>query len=145
MCGTVCPADLCRLPSCWSDSRCVRTCATELMPLETDTRPLPRTISRLGLELRSLLRPSVLKVTLVATVLLLTTVMACRGLLWCRVVTVTLSVVETEADERLMLKALQVSLRWVGNGVSLLPPPTALTWLCCLARTPRGQYRRLML
>lgn len=113
-----------------------------LIPRETDTPPLPRTIRR---PLSPLTPPTFLQITLLANVLLLTTVIIRFGLFPSPPVYVTLTVIERVAPLRLVTKVLRVSLPGPGKFERLLSPCKALKCRHCLARSPRAQYRRFML
>lgn len=114
------------------------------MPGETDTLPLPSIISRPAPG-RRLVRPTVLRVTLFARVLLLTTVVIPQPLLVTLCVRVTFNVVETSAEVRFVLKRLNPPLSCPRQFVMLLPRCRARKLRKCLATSPRGQVRRFIL
>lgn len=74
------------------------------IPLETDTPPLPKTTTKPALT--SVVPPSVLHVTLFASVLLLTMEIMAPAPFRTLSVCISFSLVETEAEERFALKSL---------------------------------------
>lgn len=116
---------------------------TFFIPLETDTRPLPNITTKPAPTWE--VPPTVLHVTLLASVLLLTIEIIQQPLLASLSVRVTLSFVETEAESRLAPNVLVGLLRAPGKLSTLLHRCKAVNFNPCLAKTPRAQDRRLIL